>query len=131
MTMDKKVALRLITTVCFLGLVVQASCATAEDSGTVLHATVGKPFRIVLESNPSTGYRWSASYGEGFLKLEESTYEKPAKPLPGAPGKEVFVFVPLRAGETEISMKYERPWESAPVKTQTFRILISAAKIPR
>ncbi len=90
-----------------------------------IRAILKQPFRIVLAASiGSTGYSWSARFDEGFLKLEKSWYEKPESTLMGAPGKQVFVFVPLKQGNTKIEMQLKRPWESSELKTEVHEISI-------
>jgi predicted secreted protein len=90
-----------------------------------IRAVLKQPFRIVLGASiGSTGYSWSARFDEGFLKLEKSWYEKPESKLVGAPGKQVFVFVPLKQGNTKIEMQLKRPWESSELKTEVYEISI-------
>ncbi len=70
---------------------------------------------IALESNPTTGYSWEASYDETMLELVEESYElgEYAKQgLVGAGGIELFRFKALKKGEVEITMVYKRSWET-------------------
>jgi predicted secreted protein len=90
-----------------------------------IRAVLKQPFRIVLTASiGSTGYIWSARFDEGFLKLEKSWYEKPESKLVGGPGKQVFVFVPLKQGNTKVEMQLKRPWESSELKTEVYEISI-------
>jgi predicted secreted protein len=90
-----------------------------------IRAILKQPFRIVLTAAiGSTGYSWFARFDEGFLKLEKSWYEKPESKLVGAPGKQVFVFVPLKQGNAKIEMQLKRPWESSELKTKVYEISI-------
>jgi predicted secreted protein len=99
----------------------QSSCAAEHE----IRAVLKQPFRIVLAAAiGSTGYSWSARFDEGFLKLEKSWYEKPESKLVGAPGKQVFVFVPLKSGNTKIEMNLKRPWESSELETEVYEISI-------
>ena len=80
---------------------------------------------IALESNPSTGYSWQASYDETMLELVEETYElgEYAKQgLVGAGGTELFRFKALKSGETEIIMVYKRSWETEVLDQKVFTI---------
>ena len=69
---------------------------------------------IALESNPTTGYSWQASYDETILELVEESYElgEYAKQgLVGAGGTELFRFRVMKSGQAEITMVYKRSWE--------------------
>jgi len=88
-------------------------------------AKLKQPFRIVLSAAiGSTGYSWSARFDEAFFKLKKSWYEKPESKLVGAPGKQIFIFVPLKPGNAKIEMLLKRPWESSAVKTESYEITI-------
>jgi inhibitor of cysteine peptidase len=80
---------------------------------------------IALDSNPSTGYSWQASYDEAMLDLVEESYElgEYAKlGLVGAGGTELFRFRALKSGETEITMVYKRSWETEVLDQKVFTV---------
>ena len=94
----------------------------------------GQEFIINLNSNASTGYKWIES-GEPdaeFLELVSSEYKKAAPkliggvPMVGVPGHEEWKFKALKKGETEVKLKYVRPWEKdhSSVKETIFKIEI-------
>ncbi len=87
-------------------------------------------FRISLESNPTTGYKWSAEFDRSLLQLKGVTYNRDSskpKKMMGVGGAETFVFVPIKPGGTTINFQYKRPWEKnkKPVRTKIFSIVIS------
>ncbi len=87
---------------------------TYTDSGQTIDISVNQEFVIALGSNPTTGYGWQESYDESILELVEKTYkpgEASKQGMVGAGGVEYFRFKPLKAGETEITLVYKRPWE--------------------
>ena len=87
---------------------------TYTDSGQTIDISVNQEFVIALGSNPTTGYGWQESYDESILELVEKTYkpgEATKQGMVGAGGVEYFRFKPLKAGETEITLVYKRPWE--------------------
>lgn len=79
----------------------------------VLQATVGQPFSISLDSNPTTGYRWGLAQplDETILHLVHSAYQRGRPGLIGAGGTETWTFLPVCQGATTIAMEYRRPWE--------------------
>ncbi len=82
---------------------------------------------IALESNPTTGYSWQASYDETMLELVEETYElgEYAKiGLVGAGGTELFRFKALKKGEAEITMVYKRSWETEILEQKVFTVAV-------
>src|SRR5271157_2744808 len=63
--------------------------------------TLGKPFQIPLKANPTTGYKWTASYDKTFLKLTGETYKRDAsvpKTRVGGGGTATFSFLPVKTG---------------------------------
>ncbi len=89
---------------------------THTDSGQTIDIGVNQEFVIALGSNPTTGYGWQESHDENMFELVEKTY-KPGKEakqgLVGTGGVEYFRFKTLKAGETEATLVYKRPWEEA------------------
>ena len=67
---------------------------------------------VTLESNPTTGYSWQVSQTEELFKIDRSYSEhEHSEGLVGVGGNETFTFIPLRAGTTEVTLTYARPWE--------------------
>jgi inhibitor of cysteine peptidase len=126
----KRVLVLVVVAVLTLGLV--AGCGgikTYNDEGQTIDIGVGKEFIIALGSNPSTGYSWQASYDETMLELVggEPSYqaEETDEPVVGAGGIESFQFRALKAGETQITLTYARPWEGGEVgETKVFTVNI-------
>jgi predicted secreted protein len=80
---------------------------------------------IALDSNPTTGYSWEASYDETRLELVEETYELGEyvkQGLVGAGGTELFRFKALKSGEAQITMEYKRPWETEILQQKVFTV---------
>ncbi len=103
---------------------------TYQDSGQEINIDVGQEFVIALGSNPgSTGYSWQATYEETMLELVggESTFEadETGGDIVGAGGIEYFRFKALKAGETQITLVYEQPWEGGGIdQTKVFTVVI-------
>ena len=89
--------------------------------------TLNKPFHIKLKGNPSTGYKWAASYDKSFLTLVKESHQRdPSKPknYVGVGGITTFTFRAVKVGETSVNFNYKRPWEKEVAETKTFRIII-------
>ena len=104
-----------------------AKVTAYSDPGEPIDIVVNKEFIILiaLESNPTTGYSWEASYDETMLELVEETYElgEYAKQgLIGAGGTELFRFKALKSGEVKITMDYKRPWEQESIDQKIFTV---------
>ena len=94
------------------------------DPSQAIEIGVGKQFIIVLEANPTTGYRWETDFDGSFLKLVQSEF-KPAKAEPGVAGvggEQRFTFEGLKEGRTEVTLTYKRPWEQDFADQKTFAV---------
>ena len=86
-------------------------------------------FEIVLKSNITTGYGWQFAepLDESLLKMVEHRYVADTNPrgLVGVGGVEVWLFMGLKPGKTNVSLEYVRPWDSTSVaKTASFPVEI-------
>lgn len=91
---------------------------------TEMKVSLNKEFKLSLEANPTTGYTWEVEFGKDFLRLKEKIFEPyPSKAL-GIGGKEEFIFIPIKTGETNIIMRYKRAWEEKAIDEKNFRIII-------
>jgi len=102
---------------------------TYTDSGQTISVGLNQEFVIALGSNPTTGYSWRVSYDQSRLELVggESTYEvdKEAEPgMVGAGGVEYFRFKALRAGQSEVIMTYQRPWQEESLEEKVFTVSV-------
>jgi inhibitor of cysteine peptidase len=98
----------------------------------------GHEFIIVLESNPTTGYQWQLAepLDETKLLLVSSEFRKKKGKATGSeqgeavgvPGEELWTFLAVGEGETEITLEYLRPWErdTEPARSETFIVEIKA-----
>ena len=67
---------------------------------------------FTLDSNPTTGYSWQVEQSEELFEVKSSyTAEETDKPVTGAGGEETITLVPLKAGKTEVTLTFARPWE--------------------
>lgn len=89
---------------------------------------VGEEFTIELESNPSTGYRWTMTTrpDESILGLTGDYYEAPETDAVGAPGKQFYRFKALKAGQTTMAFQYARSFEpdQPPVQAHTVSVTV-------
>jgi len=104
---------------------------TYTSKDTLIRASVGVEFSIILDSNPTTGYSWdfSSPPDEGIIKLIDDAFQPPTTQLKGAGGKQLWTFRPVGEGMTTIALKYLRPWEkdTPPVRTKTFTVIVEKA----
>ncbi len=94
---------------------------------------VGQKFKIVLLSNPSTGYQWllAKPLDKALLKQVGKSYKRPRINREGASGREELVFIATGAGKAEIRLKYARLWEQdVPAARSTNFVVVIKASSP-
>ena len=94
------------------------------ENVTVKKIKVNESFVIELKSNPTTGYSWNADFDKEYLSLAEPEYVPDQPELIGSGGVEKFTFTGFKAGTTEITMNYKRPWEEESIETRVFKVTI-------
>ena len=123
--------------VALVGLVSLSACATAPSakqvsvdatySGKQVQTTVGDTVVVTLDSNPSTGFKWELAKlsDTDVLKMADNKYEGPDKAMPGAGGKEVWIFKALAPGTSAVRMEYSRPWAGGEKAVQVFDLTVA------
>ena len=97
---------------------------------TVITAGIGEQFIVELESNATTGYKWSLTkpLDTAVVKKVASRYIPPESSggTVGAGGVERWTFQGVGKGATTIVMGYSRPFEKGtpPVQASTFDVTI-------
>ena len=123
----KRVLLLVALAAIFLAAGCVGEVRTYSDSGQTISIGVNHEFVIALGSNPTTGYSWQESYDETVLELVEKTYEpgeQAKQGAVGAGGVEYFRFKVLKAGKTEITLVYKRPWEEETIDQKVFTVIV-------
>jgi predicted secreted protein len=92
----------------------------------------GKEFTVRLGSNRTTGFQWRPAepIDERIVKLVRSEYAPFDKgSAVGVGGEEVWTFLGVAKGDTEITMEYVRPWEKnqAVLRTATIKVTVKPA----
>lgn len=84
------------------------------DNGSSITLAAGETLELVLTSNPTTGYSWSAAEVPDCLEQEgEAEYDSDALPgMMGAGGEDTWRFTAVEPGEGSLRLEYARPWES-------------------
>jgi inhibitor of cysteine peptidase len=98
------------------------------DPADTIEVKRGEEFVIVLESNPSTGFRWTlqASLDPAVLRLLITEYRSGSGGgVVGAGGHEYWHFGAEGPGITLIPMAYVGPGGGAPAKTAFFTVKVS------
>jgi inhibitor of cysteine peptidase len=91
-----------------------------DDPDIPIEVKLNQCFTISLESNPSTGYAWTAEYDFSMIEQHhEQKFKLKSKDIGGG-GVELFDFIAKKKGEAILKMKYKRPWERKPVSIKEF-----------
>lgn len=101
--------------------------AVSEDEAIdveIIQADDSENILIALELNPTTGYKWEGEYDEEYLEFINKEYITDSPELIGSGGSEVFNFLALKPGETEIEFFYARAWEDDPIQKKIYKIII-------
>jgi len=70
----------------------------------------GETFTVKLDENPTTGYSWNMTVGDG-LKIVSDRYVANKTGLMGSGGYHVWTIQATKAGTYQIKGVYKRPWE--------------------
>ena len=123
---------RIFTLLLLAVLLTACSAESTEptDPGPTIEASAGREFKIIIESNPTTGYHWEIlpdSLDENIVEFVSTEYESTSAPgMLGGGGVDIWTFKGINPGETSIMLGYyppsNRPTE--PEETETFRVSI-------
>lgn len=98
------------------------------DPASPLSANAGNEFKIVLESNASTGYHWEivGELDKSIVEFVSRDYQGSEPVMPGSGGKDVWTFKAVSAGKTEITLGYYPPSNNpvTPQQTMTFTVTV-------
>jgi inhibitor of cysteine peptidase len=98
---------------------------TAVDSDREVVLSQNHLFRIVLPSNPTTGYSWNVSIDDSkIVAIESSNYVADNSGRVGVGGETTWVLMTHNKGNARLTFSYQRPWEEkvAPTRVVTFSI---------
>jgi inhibitor of cysteine peptidase len=98
--------------------VLNQSAITRDVTMSIRHS-----LKVSLGSNHTTPYRWTADPKIGdstILKQTSHDYVQPRTDRVGAPGREVWMFIALKAGTTTIQAQYASIVGSDPTPTCVF-----------
>ena len=80
---------------------------------------------LSLCSNPTTGFNWElieVTDPEVLVYVGDEYVAPEAEGVVGTAGKEVWTFNVLKAGSSNITMQYSRPWEGGEEAEWTFAL---------
>jgi inhibitor of cysteine peptidase len=85
----------------------------------------GQKFTIILESNPTSGFRWLPTYDRSIINIISLDFQPSTSTRIGSTGKDIFTFKAITSGTTLLKMVYKRSWEEQFVAEKTFFIDIT------
>lgn len=96
------------------------------SSGQQVEVARGSIITVTLDSNQTTGFCWELKQigDTNIIEKIDNTYKAPNTDLIGAGGQEIWTFKALKAGETTLSMEYNRPWEGGEKGVKTFSLTV-------
>jgi predicted secreted protein len=105
------------------------STLKVSDPQQAIVVDAGGEFTVVLEANPTTGYRWNIAgdLEQGMVKLVKNEYVSTSDPsMVGGGGLDVWTFKALRQGETQVTLGYYPPSNDPtdPQQTTTFTVTV-------
>ncbi|HWP97643.1 MAG TPA: protease inhibitor I42 family protein [Syntrophomonadaceae bacterium] len=89
-----------------------------EENGQQVLLKAGQLLKIALDSNPTTGYKWTIQKlpDSSFIHVQEVRYlpSQADLPLMGGGGRQYWTLKAVAPGRTSIQLRYSRSWESVP-----------------
>jgi inhibitor of cysteine peptidase len=110
------------------GANLEAVVLDAAKNGSTVELKKGQSLVVELEGNPSTGYNWQAAdLDEAILKQVGEPEFEAESDLVGAPGTVTLRFEAAGAGQVELKLVYQRPWEEAVEPLETFTVQVTVS----
>jgi predicted secreted protein len=81
-----------------------------------------KRFTIILESNPTSGYRWFPIFDRSIISVISHDFRPSSNSRVGTSGRDIFTFKATNCGTTLLKMVYKRSWEQQFVMEKIFFI---------
>lgn len=93
-------------------LVMAASAYGGSDNGKTITVSKGDTFTVRLDENPSTGYSWNLSAGNGLQVVSDRYIPNTTSPMiVGSGGVHEWTIKATGNGTYKVSGVYKRPWE--------------------
>src|SRR4051794_18392341 len=88
-----------------------------------IQVALAESFVLRLDENPTTGYRWRLeATGAPVIALDGDSFEPVGRSTQGGPGKHMWRFRSVSAGEGTIQLSYRRPATTAAARTFTLTV---------
>jgi inhibitor of cysteine peptidase len=97
---------------------------TAADSGKSIEVQEGSEIVLVLDENPTTGFRWRVDRADGILELEDDSYTPDPNMQFGSGGVREFRFRGKAPGTAMLELTHLQEWEGEGSATRRFGVEI-------
>jgi inhibitor of cysteine peptidase len=99
----------------------------AENAMEITVSASEPKFKVILPSNPTTGYQWTLKqYDKSLVTLVSNQYIPSESGLMGAGGHNVFGFTIVKGAvlpqSTLLTFNYARPWEPNSGSSKTVKV---------
>ena len=100
---------------------------TAVDKGSQVDVNVGQQIVIALDGNPSTGFTWEAKDLDTtmFEEVGDPAFNSSNPGSVGSGGTLTLTFKALKAGTSNLTLIYHRPWETGVAPIDTFTVTLT------
>jgi inhibitor of cysteine peptidase len=98
---------------------------TDNDNGRSIIISGSDELRIILEANPTTGYRWQLSELDSTILVPGPQQFLPASGAIGSGGKEMLLFTAGHPGKTELKLLYRRAFERGKPTVKEFAVSVT------
>lgn len=105
----------------------EPSVIEISDAGKTIEVVAGNEFKIIINSNPSTGYHWElvGDLDESIIQFVSKEYRADEPVMPGSGGVDVWIFRAVSAGETAIMLGYYPPGAGEPAAQEAaFTVIV-------
>lgn len=98
------------------------------DPLVTIETSAGREFKLVIESNPTTGYHWEIT-GEpdpDVVQFVSRDYKPDTPQMTGLGGVDIWVFKAVGTGETTMTLGWFPPSNTPtePAQTETFTVRV-------
>jgi inhibitor of cysteine peptidase len=99
---------------------------TAVDSNREVVLSQNRLFRIVLPSNPTTGYAWNVVVDNpNVITVDSSKYDADSSGRVGVGGETTWVLRTRNKGNATLNFSYQRAWEEDIPPTRVVKFLLN------
>ena len=127
----RRTATRILIALLALALLA-AGCGASEavqvgpdDNGQQFELKAGQELIVTLAANPTTGYSWDVGESsEAVIRAVGEPEFASESNLMGAGGTQTMHFEAVEAGQSTLTLVYNRPWEKDVEPIETFSIVV-------